>query len=248
MCRVLLLGLSLFAFACIAHADRKAPAPIPFTMGWHASLDANGHVLRLDPIKNERVDRIPEIRARLEQAIRSWQFLSGTVNGKPAQTETGLWVQAELLPPSADGSNRIRIDHASVGATLAKTTVPHYPGKAIHEGKGGEVVLRVGFDANGKVTSAVLDPQAPKADKLLVDASVAAVRTWTFQPEVVGGHGLAGYAVTPFCYTLNFSATGRRMSKCEWKQPGRQEPIHEGEALAVNPAAHLSTEVAGNIL
>lgn len=247
MRRMMIFGLPLLALACIAHADGNVPAPIEFTMGWHVSLAADGHVLHLDPIKDERMDRVPEIRARLEQEIHSWKFLPGSVNGKPAPTETGLYVRATLTD-AQNNAIRIRVDSADTGATEKKLVPPHYPADAIRAQKTGEVVLRVGYDVGGNVTSVAPYPDGPKADKALVDASIKAVKGWKFLPESVDGHALAGYSITPFCYSLNYLRGGRKQGKCDWKRPGSDQALLNGEALALNPAAKLLTDVAGHTL
>lgn len=241
---LLLLGTALFA--CAAYADSKPDEPVHVGVDWRIAIDAQGHVTRMTAKENELVDRVPEIRTRLEQEIHGWSFVPGTVDGKPAPTETGLHVKAELLATS-DNTVSIRIDHASVGGSWTQMAPPHYPTAAIREHKTGEVVLRIAYDANGKVTSAVLDPDAPKVSDYLVEASIKAAETWTFQPELVGGHSLAGVVRSPFCYSLNM--VGHRLQdKCDWEPPGSHQALDQGETLALNPVAHLSTDVAGLVL
>lgn len=36
--------------------------------------------------------------------------------------------------------------------------------------------------------------------------------------------------------------------KCDWKRPDTSEFVGQGQALAVNPAAHLQTDVSGRAL
>jgi hypothetical protein len=83
---------------------------------------------------------------------------------------------------------------------------------------------------------------------LLVEASVKAARSWTFQPEIVGGRALAGTSVVPICYALNVLDTNRKEGKCDWKAPGHDRALENGEALALDPAAKLLTDVAGRTL
>lgn len=216
-------------------------------ISWRITLDAQGHVTTLTAAPHERVDRIPQIRTRLEQAVRSWQFLPGMVDGKPAETQTGLYVSATLTPAS-DNSLRIKLDHASVGGALVSPIPPHYPTEAIRRHQQGEVVLRVAYDATGKITSASIYPDSPTAAPLLVKASINTVEKWRFNPEMVGGHGVSGEAVVPFCYSLHYLGGGGKPGKCDWKRPGSNEALRDGEALALNPAAKLLTDVAGSTL
>lgn len=241
----------LFCLASIATIGTaqaaSAGSPIRIALCWHVSLDAQGHVTQLEPIPDKRVDRVPVIRQKIEEAIRGWDFMPGTVNGHSEPTETGLTVRAEL--PVRDGRiTQIRITGADVGASFAKVTPPRYPGKAIRDQDAGEVVLRVAYDASGKPTEIVPVPDSPSTSKELTEASVQAVRSWTFQPEVVGGHALAGTAFVPICYSLRVTGTNRSMGTCDWKAPGGNHTPENGESVALNPAAKLLTDVAGRTL
>lgn len=239
-----MLTLTLFAAGAAAAEEAK---PIQVELTWRIALDAQGHVTRIDAARKQPVDKLPQIRTRLEQEIRGWQFGTGTVNGQPAPTETGLQVTATLLPKDKD-SLEIRIDHAGTGVSLAHVVPPHYPPNAVMKHETGQVVLRIGYDAAGKVTSAELDPSAPKAPLSLVKASITAAQAWTFQPETVGGHAITGYAITPFCYTLARLGSSHTEGKCDWKRPDTAESVGEGQALAVNPSARLQTDVSGRAL
>ena len=239
--------LSACALAMAGAAAAEQAKPIAVELSWRIALDAQGHVTQLDAVKKQPVDQVPQIRSRLEREIRGWQFGTGTVNGQPAPTETGLRVTATLLPQGSD-TLEIRIDHAVTGASLVHVTPPHYPPNAVMKHETGEVVLRIGYDASGKVTSAEMDPSAPTAPLSLVKASISAAQTWTFQPETVGGHALGGYAITPFCYRLAHEFSSRVEGKCDWKRPDTSESVSQGQALAVNPAARLQTDVGGRAL
>lgn len=242
--RILIFCLASFFAIGTTLATTTSDQPIRVDLTWHASIDAQGHVVQLQTTRRENADRVPAVRQRLEQAIHTWNFLPGTVNGKPEVTETGLHIRAELSA-DADGTMKIRILNADVGGTLeAHQAAPRYPGAAIRHQEQGEVVLRVEYDANGKVTSSSMYPGAPKVSELLVQASQDAVRKWRFTPETVDGHGMAGTALAPFCFSL-----GRdRGTHCDWKRPGSDESLQDGEALALNPAAKLLTDVAGRTL
>ncbi len=246
-------SLSLFlAFACAAHAAEKPAEPIKVSLAWNLSLDAQGHVVQLATIANERADRVPQIRERVEQAIRSWAFVSGTVDGHPAPTETRLSVSISLLP-NDENSYRIVFDDVRTGGYILKATPPHYPASAVHDHKTGMVVLRVDYDANGKALSATLDSGAPLVDKRLVNASIEEVtRSWSFQPELVDGHGVPGTQVLPVCYALlevpAHPNDGDVAQACQWNPPGKHAAIGQGDSLAVNPVAHLVSDIAGHAL
>jgi hypothetical protein len=110
--------------------------------------------------------------------------------------------------------------------------------------KTGLVVLRVNYAADGTVVSAEPEADSPKVDERLTKAASAATKTWTFRPEVVGGHALAGAVVVPFCFSI---APGKKPD-CSWKPKGENAALGDGEALALEPAAKLTTDVAGHAL
>lgn len=243
-----ILSLAMLAFGFVA---RGVPAdevkPITVHLSWRIAIDAQGHVTQIDAANKQPIDKVPQIRARLEKEIRGWQFDTGSVNGRPAPTETGLHVTATLIPKDKD-SLEIRVNQAGTGANLLNATTPKYPPNAVMKHETGQVVLRIGYDASGRVTSATLDPGAPAAPLALVKASITAAQTWAFRPETVAGHAIAGYAITPFCYRIAHEFSSRVEGKCDWKRPDTAESVGEGQALAVNPAARLQTEVSGRAL
>ena len=235
--------LSFLACFVLTSAAGAATSHIHVDINWRVTIDPLGHVTAMTAAPKQDVDRIPQIRTRLEQEVRTWQFLPGMINGKPVETRTGLRLSATLIAAS-DNAIRIQLDHADVGGTLLKAIAPRYPAKAIRMHRQGEVVLRITYDANGNVISTSVYPGAPKADASLIEASEKVARESKFDPETVGGHGVAGEMVTPFCYTL-----GRSQSdQCDWKRPGSDETLRDGETLALNPAAKLLTDVAGRTL
>ncbi len=238
------------AIAGTAGAADNAEQPIKLDFAWNLSLDAQGHVVQLTAVTNKRSDRAPQVRERLEQTIRSWAFVSGTVDGRPAPTDTRLSVSISLVP-NDENSYRITFDDVRTGGSIRKTSPPHYPEAAVRKRTTGMVVLRVDYDANGKTVKATLDPDSPQSDKALVDASIDVVRrSWTFQPELVDRHGVPGTQVLPICYAI-FDMPVHASDQprgCLWNPPGNRAAIGQGESLAINPVAHLAVDVAGHSL
>jgi len=245
--RCCILGAVMLVLACSASADTKPSDPIKLSLSWDMTTDVEGRVTRLDAAKNDRADKVPQIRARLEQVVREWKFIPGTVNGEPAPSVTRLNLAISVLPLDAD-TVRLRIDSARTGGYAAKMKLPHYPSSAIKEHATGMVVLRVDYDANGKVTTVVPDPDAPKADRFLAEASIAAVKQWTFVPEFVGGHGVPGSMHMPLCFSLSSYPGPVKVPACGWTPPGESVPLGDGESLAINPVVKLTTEVEGRTL
>jgi len=231
-----------------ALAEASNPEPIPLTLNWNLSLDDHGGIARLEALPNERADKAPTIRERLEQAIRSWQFRPGAINGKPQATQTRLTVRISVTARDANTVD-LHIESAHTGGGVAKTAAPKYPAAALSAHRTGMVVMHVKFDGTGTVTSAQPDPDAPKVADALVNATSAALKLWKFQPEIVGDHAVAGSEVIAMCFNL-FPAGTRtgKIPDCVWTPKGQTTSLGDGEALALEPAATLVTDVAGRTL
>jgi TonB family protein len=238
----------LLALACAGNAYAVDQGPIPLTLVWKMSLDAHGSITALQAIPS-RADNVPAIRERLEQAIRGWQFQPGSINGQPQPTDTQLTVKVSVAEAGPDTAT-IRIESAKTGARLEHVTPPHYPVAAVHDHRSGLVVLRVKYDANGTVVSAEPDADAPRPHVELAQAAQAAARQWTFDTERVGGIGVGGAALVPFCFSLTRYSGGKppAVPQCHWTPKGQTTPLGDGEALALEPAARLTTAVAGHAL
>lgn len=239
----LLAGLSaplLFVATLTAGGESD---PVPLTLSWSLSLDASGNVTQLQPQTGGKADKLPQIRERLEQAIRTWKFVPGAIDGRAQATDTQLIVKVSAI---AHDSNtlELRVDSAYTGGGIAKAVAPRYPVSAIRAHKTGLVVLRARYDAAGAVVSAEQDADSPKVDEHLISAATAATKTWIFKPEVVGGNAIAGWALIPFC----FSVSGGKAPDCRWTPKGEQVALGDGDALALEPAAKLVTDVTGHTL
>jgi len=237
-------ALVLVVSATKANAS-KLPPFIRLAQTWRITVNKNGQVNRMEAMRNKLMDRFPQVRQKLEQAVRNWTFSPGKVNGQPVETETTLIVFADLLP-GRDGGSELQIKNVYVGGGFKKRVAPRYPQSAISRLAAGEVVVKVTYGANGKVLSARQFKNGPKANHMLVVAAVEAVKRSIFRPETVGGHPLPGVALVPYCYRLH--GPYGTLGKCDWKAPGESNPLQQGEALALNPAAHLVTHVAGKTL
>ncbi|MGN6518814.1 MAG: hypothetical protein ACTHK2_05235 [Dokdonella sp.] len=80
-------------------------------------------------------------------------------------------------------------------------------------------------------------------DKGLVEAALSSVKYWTFSPEVVDGHPIAGKAAIPVCFWLE----GMNPPDCEWKNP-RTGAKGSSDAIALDPVARLDSDVIGSVL
>jgi len=213
---------------------------------WAVSLDASGRVARLEPGDTTLVDAV---RIPLDKAIRNWQFVPGSVGGEPAATDTTLTLDITLVPFGEDKYS-LRVDDARTGGDVPLKGIratPKYPPAAIQHRRQGMVVLKVDYDAEGRVLAASPHQEAPAVAVELTKSAEQAVKKWVFAPEVVGGHALAGSAIVPICFEIVPSGT-RPNSSCAWIPPGAHSGLHDSDVLAIEPAARLKTDVVGHTL
>ena len=88
---------------------------------------------------------------------------------------------------------------------------------------------------------------APTVAASLVRSAENAVKDWGFSPEVVGGHALAGSALVSVCFEIVPAGTRPKMD-CAWRPPGARSDLRDNEALALESAVHLETDVVGHTL
>jgi protein TonB len=227
-------ALAIIPFATLANEATSATV----SLTWDVSLDVGGKVTTLATGD----ERVPKLHAQLEKAIRAWHFSPGKLNGEAAATQTHLTTTLEIRLVG-DGAE-VRVVRAETGARSRQSVPPKYPTSAARSGVQGQVVVLAQFDETGAVKDVARYDNAPAADERLARAAIASVKQWTFAPEVVGGHPVAGAALVPICFTL----AGRTPPVCEWNDAAGGESMSGSEAVAVNPAAKLETDVVGHLL
>lgn len=247
------LGVGSAAVLALLVAGDALAAPavgegIALSGHWEVSMDAQGKVLDLVP--HHRLK--PQVNARIEQAIRTWHFVPGSVNGVPAATRTELALDMTAVP-TTNGTVDIRIDDARLGGRQISSELPVMPQRLIAKRPNGMVVLRLDYAADGKVVKAEPEPGAPQALPELTEYFLKAARSWTFEPERVEGHAIAGSVVMPLCMATALSLPGQRPRPpsgppCRWTPPGAQRALAEGQALALAPVAQLASDVIGKTL
>lgn len=243
MTRAWFAAAALVALLCTSatHAGETASKPIIVRMTWGLSLDREGQVVRLETDDH----KLESIHPRLEQAIRSWRFTPGKVDGVPAATDSKLQVTL-ALEPQPDGDYSVRVVGARAGGGYGKIRPPRHPRASLESHRQGLVLLKVRYGADGKVQNLALADIAPRVDAPLVESSIETVREWTFEPEVVGGHPMAGTVLVPICFTVHVRHVAP--PDCTWHPPGVATEMQGDQAVALEPAATLLTDVAGRTL
>jgi hypothetical protein len=232
---------SVIAFLALALITIEAKEPTSAIMGvtWNVSLDASGHVMRFET----KDKRVPKLHARLTQAIRGWRFSSGKVNGEPAATKTQL--QTRLKISLVDDGFEVRLIGASTGGGYRSIKPTHSPEYADKKHKQACVALEVRYDERGNVIAAKQYEGIAKADRQFVQAALDSVKNWTFEPEVVGGIPISSTALVP----ILFEERGMQDAPlCKWTVNGTNTEMSGGQAVALNPAAKLDSDVIGHTL
>jgi hypothetical protein len=240
------MGIALaLTVTLAARAERVADDPPQLDAEWAVSMDAQGHVLALKQHSTLK----PALSLPLEQAIRSWTFEPGKLDGRPAPTETILTLSITL--ELTDDHYAIRIDQARTGGRFKKMVLAKLDRKLLHGNSTSYLyVMRIAYDANGKVVSIVPQDGSPSVDPLARKNMESAVREWLIEPERVDGHGIAASVEFPLCVTISSGPSGVRplKSPCDWTQWKKSPTVGEGQFLALDPAAKLLTDVIGHTL
>jgi TonB family protein len=223
-----ILAAVLVVFAATLHAT-------PFAVNWDLAVDADGHVTKLATKDTSN----PGVHAQLEQLIRGWRFSPAHVNGVAVSADTSLIVVLESTPAS-ETTSTVRVVSASTGGRIGEMVPPLYPIAAARRSMQGRVLLRVHYKIDGKVIEVKPEEGVEQGDMLFVRSAEKAVRRWTFLPELVDGHALAGSSTVPLCYSLANSAVPPL--DCSWRPAGGTVDMPSGESIAIEPAVRLLTD------
>jgi TonB family protein len=222
-----------------AASSPEGSSPLFIGMTWSLGVDAAGKITHLATDDKQ----LPSLHAHLEKDIRSWTISPGKVDGVPVATESKLHLRLKL-EPQPDGNYHVSLAGASTGGGYGRQTAPKYPENAAAGRRQGLVVLKVDYDETGKVKDVEPFAQGPQADVAFVSSATSAVKKWTFEPEIVGGHPRSSTALVPVCFRI--TAPGVPEIDCNWKPPGASGTT-EG-MFALDPAARLESDVIGRVL
>jgi bla regulator protein blaR1 len=127
--------------------------------------------------------------------IRSGEDVEGKFRG----------FDAHIALARADGTAPAKsAGDASAGYRRLKPIA--YPPAALAAKIEGVVYVKVRVSIDGKVTSAAVAPIGAAPDKLLAEAAVSGVQTWTFDPAKKDGHAMESDEVVPIFFRLDREA------------------------------------------
>ena len=249
---MLKIGLWIIGLAMTSSVV-AAPSEAVYTLdlGWKMSLDASGKITRLEP-KPGRANKA--VHKVLETVIRSWEFEPGSLNGKQVETDTTLWVSVSLSP-TADGEKlAVTVDRVETGGDFGKMRMEiGFPQREAHlaqrKGVNPVVLLEVAYDGNGKPLELIVSDHSPVKDGALVNEAIRAIRTWTFDPERVAGHGVGGRSLIPICFVVNPSKRGNvAIDECKFPEDLGGSPFESGSSIALESRVTLKSDVIGKTL
>lgn len=242
MMAVAVACLSLGAIAAEPQGERIV------TLQWELALDADGRVVALAS-KDRSQDAL---RERLEPVVRGWAFEPGRIDGRPAPTDTMLSVQVTLVPQADGKTFGVKLRDVRTGGSIATAgnVAPRMTARELERlvrsrQQSAMAVVEVRYDGAGRPIEVAAVPGASKASKGLVDASIAAIRQWTFEPERVGGIGVPGRVITPICFAIGSRPAdmSRALEGCSrWTLPGSTATLGEGETLAFDSQVRLRSD------
>lgn len=112
-------------------------------------------------------------------AVSHWKYKPFLLNGEPVAVETTVTVKYRLPSPP----RKVRISSGVADSQKISGKDPDYPAEAKRQHIQGDVVLRVVIDEKGQVASLDVISGHP----ILVEAAIAAVKTWKYKPWVLNG-------------------------------------------------------------
>lgn len=229
---VMLTGFS--PSAAVAEPSKEVLVPITAAI----DIGANGKIESL-----KWLDQKPALKVVMDAIgphVRQWEFEPGSVNGVPVATHSYLTVRVRLIPDDT-GSLSLSVRDAWAGMRSDKPVMPRYPAVGLREGISAVVTAVVDFDTDGKGTIRALDyttnAKARYKDHF-VKAVNEAVAAWKIEPELVGGHPVAGTVRIPFVFCMSWDW-------CKSHGYGGEGNDEPPSPVALNSAVKLRTKVEG---
>jgi TonB family protein len=222
------------AMACAATTAPLQAADDP-VVPMHAvvdvELDAAGRVLAVEPA--DPVAR--EIAGFLREQVLRWQFEPATLRGEPVPTRTSVTVRLEATGARSGRQVEVRIIDAATGPRYKMNRAPRYPLAAIDRKDSGEVLLRVDFDRDGRVTDIAVERRVGR--EYFEHAALAAVREWTFEPERAGDVGIPARVLVPIRFCIQGKPCKSLPEKAEGVDPSGPQLVGEPAARIVRRGA-----------
>ena len=174
--KLLLTGSFLLALSMPLQAKNQPEKERSFQINYRLILAENGNIESLT-LQSKAIKAV--LAENIEKQVRSWAYTPGSVNGKPARTETNLWLTVKAKPV-ANGNYELRIADAVTGAVAIKEGMapPRYPADSLRHGQEAVLRLLVTYDANGIVTKVERPGEKIRGFLPFEKASFDAAKKW----------------------------------------------------------------------
>jgi len=224
----------------------------------------------------------PVVVALIDKATKSWIFAPVLVKGQPVTAKATMSLRVIAKPEGKD-EYAISLEGADFGqdadVALGKTSIsgnrpsPHYPPSAISAGVWGTVYVRALVNREGRVVNAFAeqvnmgvvasDQELDKWRRVLADASLAAVKRWTFEIPTEGPEATkdSWEARIPVSFILDGRTPRERYGRWDSYVPGPKQAvpwpekseessgaadaIADGSVHQIGSGLHLTTPLNG---
>ena len=178
-------------------AKRKLQGPVVLK----AAIDENGEVQTVSVVNGD-----PMLAEAAMQAVKQWKFGPFIKGGKAVKVSASLpfdfiFIDKDSAVPHMDDA-AMKVVWVSEGATHVKVlnrVEPTYPPLANTTRVQGAVLLTVVIGKDGSIHQINVLSGHP----LLVDAAVAAVKQWRYQPYVLNGEPVEIQSQISVAFTLS---------------------------------------------
>jgi hypothetical protein len=241
----LVIACAGFSVAALATTpDEASVTQHSYVADWRVTIGTEGHVIAMEPHVRKPSKAV---RDAMEPDIRQWKFRPGMIDGKPVETTTLLVVTFSLVLDATGENYGLRYDEAHTGGSIASmSATPHFPSsearRLLKTGGAELVAVIVTYNARGKATEVVVADDSPITEGVLAKAAIQEVRTWKYEPERIGGLGVAGRVLIPLCYAAD------RRTRCVWNRSAGMPEVKQGQSLALDSQVHLESHVVGRVL
>lgn len=166
---------------------------------------------RSQPMLKERIAMMKEHKRRALPWVTGQVLVVGLCMGLGAVAWASQAGSGGSPAISAEPFQFAQEDAAKAGlerpVTINRMPPPSYPASAFENNQSGEVVLRVGVDAQGRVSDVrVLSATNPG---VFDAASIAAARQWTYHPAMKDGKAVAAAVRIPVNFAMTETVTGQ---------------------------------------
>lgn len=243
---LVLLGIALLAAMVLTARPASAATrdTVPLWFKADITIAADGSVSALQWRKQDNMPAA--LVTRLESLVRSWQFQPGSLDGRPAETETTLTLRVEASK-AEDGSIALTLANAVTGPTTASQAPPEYPRAALRRGASARLVLDVVLDVNGVVRSEMVkyisSDNSTRVREEFEASALAMVEQWELEPERVGGHPVPAHMRLPLSYCLGDNSWCQSHPLPPSGDATADAAVPQGVPVAVDSVAKLLTDV-----